>query len=340
MKSAADPAVRTSADFLVDLRRAGLVSSESASLRALTGGVSSEIFLVEDAGRRFVVKRALAKLRVRDDWFADTSRSRVEESFLRTVGAWLPGRVPRIIASDETGGWFAMEYLGEPLVNWKSELMAGRVEARHARRAGETLGAIHRESWGKAPLAAAFATDVNFHQLRVDPYLETTAQRVPALTDLLRAEAHRLAQTKEALVHGDFSPKNMLVAADQFIVLDAEVAWYGDPAFDTAFLLTHFYLKALKHFHRADDFLALVGAFWDAYATALGAQPKGDLEQRTTRLLLCLMLARIHGKSPVEYLTESSSRDLVVAFVHQQLPRAPLSLAELTISWRKQLLTL
>jgi hypothetical protein len=121
-------------DWVKALRRAGLVQSATPRLEALTGGVSSEIILVEDGGQRFVVKRALAKLRVRDDWFADTGRSGVEQSYLRVVGALLPSCVPRVLFADPEAGWFAMEYLGGDFVNWKSQLLSGCAARRHSPR--------------------------------------------------------------------------------------------------------------------------------------------------------------------------------------------------------------
>jgi aminoglycoside phosphotransferase (APT) family kinase protein len=303
----------------------------------LTGGVSSEIHLVEDEGRRFVVKRALAKLKVRDDWFADTGRSGVEQAYLRVVGALVPGCVPRVLHADAQAGWFAMEYLGDELVNWKGQLLKGCAEAATCRRAGEVVGTIHRETWGDAGIAREFDTGGNFHQLRIEPYLETTARRVPELAEFLLEEAARLQGTALALVHGDFSPKNMLVAPGRLVILDAEVAWYGDPVFDVAFLLNHLLLKALLHADAPEAMIEGAEVFWAAYGETLGAKADAEFEARTARLLLCLMLARIHGKSPVEYLTDPLKQRYVVEFVRAHLPRPPRLLADLVGAWREGL---
>eukprot|EP01031_Cornospumella_fuschlensis_P018532 gene18532-22689_t len=179
-------------EWVPALRRAGLVQSPAPRLGALTGGVSSEIILVQDGERRFVVKRALAKLRVRDDWFADTGRSGVEQAYLHVAGALLPSCVPRVLFADPEAGWFAMEYLGEGFANWKSHLLSGQADTQAAYRAGEVLGTIHRETWGDSDLAKEFDTGRNFHQLRLEPYLETAAQRVPDLAGPLLEEAARL----------------------------------------------------------------------------------------------------------------------------------------------------
>lgn len=327
-----------SSDFsaiIAALRAAGLVRTATPALRLLSGGVSSEILHIDDGdGRQLVVKRALAKLRVRDDWFADVSRNRVEQAYFCRVGEIAPGCVPRVLFSHATDGWFAMEYLGGDFANWKTLLLEKNPDPAHARRAGELLGRIHRATWGDAAVAREFATLENFRQLRLDPYLETAAARVPELAELLRAEKERLAGTALALVHGDFSPKNILLAPDRFVLLDAEVGWFGDPVFDTAFLLNHFFLKALLHAADPAPLLELVPAFWNAYALALGPQADAALESRTARLLLCLLLARVHGKSPVEYLTQTAQHAFVTDFVRAHLPRPPAQIAELTAAWR------
>lgn len=316
---------------LVDaLKAAGLVTTPAPSIRPLPGGVSSDIVLVEDGNRRFVVKRALAKLRVRDDWFADTSRNATEFRYFRRVGTIIPEAVPRILGGDPDAGWFAMDYLAGDFTDLKSRLMRGIAEPEHARRAGGVLGTIHGATWGDAAIAAEFDTWKNFHQLRVEPYLETSARRVPDLATFIFAEAASLERTRLALVHGDYSPKNLLVAPGRLVVLDAEVAWFGDPAFDTAFFLTHLHLKALRNAAAPSAFLALVPEFWNAYTAALGSRNNPDLEARTVRLTLCIILARVHGKSPVEYLTDPARQQFITTFVRTHLPNPPAAVRELT----------
>jgi aminoglycoside phosphotransferase (APT) family kinase protein len=310
----------TSANLLPSLRDAGLIDGE-ARVTPLTGGVSSDIVLVESDRGHIVVKTALEKLRVKDDWFADVSRNRVEQAFFEYAAPIIPESVPRILGGGD--GWFAMEYLGD-MPNWKTSLLTGDANESTAKLAGEVLGRLHAASWLDDTARTRFDTLPNFHALRIEPYLLTTANRVPEVADILRTETARLAETKLALVHGDYSPKNLLVGPQRLIVLDAECAWFGDPAFDTAFLLTHLHLKALLH----PQAIALAPAFWSAYTHACGH----DLEQRTVRLLLCLLLARVHGKSPVEYLTDAQ-RGFITRFVLMHLPDPP-PLAELTASWK------
>ena len=324
------------ARLIASLRGAGLVRSSTPALRPLPGGVSSEILRVDDGDRTFVVKRALARLRVRDDWFADVSRGRSELAYLRRASAIVPGCTPRVLFAPPSGEWFAMEFLGDEFANWKTLLAGGHAEPRPAREAGTLLGRVHGATWKDPAVAREFSTLGNFRQLRLDPYLETSAHRVPDLAPQLRAEQDRLAGTTLALVHGDFSPKNILLSSDRLVLLDAEVAWFGDPVFDTAFLLTHFFLKSLLRAGDPEPVLQLGRVFWSAYVDALGTNDHEALERRTTRLMLCLMLARVHGKSPVEYLAPPQQA-LVTSFVRAHLPQPASRLSSLTAAWRESI---
>jgi thiamine kinase-like enzyme len=148
------------------------------------------------------------------------------------------------------------------------------------------------------------------------------------LQPLFEAEAARLAATHRCLVHGDFSPKNILISRDRLVLLDCEVAWFGDPVFDIAFLLNHLMLKSIHLPLRAAELKAMLAAAWRAYLDELTAQQRQGLEPLTARLMLMLMLARVDGKSPVEYLGQEQ-RAWVRAFVARKLERLPGSVGEL-----------
>ena len=320
------------AEFLALLRADGVVRNASATLTPLTGGVSSEIYLVNDGGAQFIVKRALGKLKVKDAWFADTNRNQTERAYLEYVACFLPTAVPKVCGGNAAHGYFVMEYLGDGYSNWKQLLLAGHCEVAPAIQAAELISKIHRTSTGDPQAVAGFETTPNFRQLRIEPYLLTTGQRHPEWQSLFEAEAARLAATRECLVHGDFSPKNILIKGDRMVLLDCEVAWYGDPAFDCAFLLNHFFLKALFHAPRPLGFDRMVAAFWQHYHSP-------QLAERVGRLLLLLMLARVDGKSPVEYLTVAQ-QELIRRFVAAQLSAGRFSLDEIAKLWFDTLLHL
>jgi aminoglycoside phosphotransferase (APT) family kinase protein len=335
-------------DLVRQLRADGLIHDERPpTLTSLKGGVSSDIYVVEDGGSSFVVKRALAKLRVSGDWFADTSRNRREHDCLKYLERVLPGTVPGALACGD--GYFVMEYLGAGFANWKQLLLSGLCDPAHAARAGHVLGRIHRISAGDAELARLFSSTESFRQLRIDPYLLATGRCHPTLSKYFEEEARRLEAAGQCLahgclahgclVHGDFSPKNLLIAPDRLVVLDCEVAWYGDPAFDLAFLLTHLLLKALHDIPRRTAFQELFAAVVSHYFAErkLRGTAQPELEQNAARLLLMLLLARVDGKSPAEYIVDPAKKDFVRRFVAVQLPAKTATTAQVAQRWFRSL---
>lgn len=331
---------------LPDLRevlwRDGLLQSRDAVLIPLGGGVSSEIYRVEDKGRdgdkegdrTLVVKRALDRLNVKEEWSADPSRNRYEQRYIKYVAEFLPQAVPALVSTREDLGYFAMEYFGPQFANWKQLLLAGDARIEHADRAGAVLGEIHAHSAGDTEAKLQFDSTANFVQLRVDPYLRAAASRNPDLRPILEAESQRLISTRECLVHGDFSPKNILVYESRMVLLDCEVAWYGDGAFDVAFLLTHFLLKALYHAPRQIGLKEMCRAFWHRYSAQTNhVFNMESFQLRVARLLPMLLLARVDGKSPVEYLSGPEQTGWVRGFARSKLLAGRFCLDEILREW-------
>ena len=311
----------TLTDFLTTHRLAAL--GEAARWTPLTGGVSSDLWRVDLPGRSLCVKRALAKLKVAADWQAPVSRNAYEWAWMRFASRHRPDSVPELLAHDSEAGLFAMAYLPpEHYPLWKAQLLDGEVRVETAAAVGELLGTLHAASAGDAALTAEFATDDNFHALRIEPYLLATAAAHSGLSDILQGLADRTATTHLALVHGDVSPKNILVGPSGPVLLDAECAWYGDPAFDLAFCVNHLLLKSLAVPGRRADLLRSARILSEEYVRCVDWEPRPALEARAASLLPALMLARVDGKSPVEYLTHDRHR-LLVRTAASALLRAP-----------------
>jgi aminoglycoside phosphotransferase (APT) family kinase protein len=307
---------------------------QQVALTPLSGGVSSDIYQAHLPSGVICVKRALPKLKVAADWRAPVERNHWEVEWMRVVGGILPAAVPAVLGEDREAGAFAMAWLPpDRYPVWKAQLAQGQASVADAARVGTTLGRIHAATADRPEIAARFATDANFHAIRLEPYLLTTGRAHPDLAPRLTLLAATTAATRRVLVHGDFSPKNILLGPDGPVLLDAECAWYGDPAFDLAFVLNHLLLKGVWQPHRRREYTAMYRALVDAYRDHVRWEPWPTVETRTAALLPGLLLARVDGKSPVEYVTRDADRDAIRAFARPRLSGAPATLASIAADW-------
>ena len=321
------------------LRRLRLVDADATpAMTPLPGGVSSDIWRVDLRGGPVCVKRALARLRVDAVWEVPVERSRFEWAWLQEAAGVDPSWVPPLVAQDPVSSCLVMGFLdpaAHPL--WKAQLRRGDADEATAREVGTRLAAIHRATAGRADLRDRFDTGGIFHAIRLEPYLLATAERHPDLRPHLAGLASATAETRLALVHGDVSPKNILVGPRGPVFLDAECAWYGDPAFDIAFCLNHLLLKCLWTPPATPRFLASFDALAGAYLGGVDWERRGHLDARAAALLPGLLLARVDGKSPVEYLTTEEDRNPVRKVARCLLRQPVTTLAAVREAWASNL---
>jgi 5-methylthioribose kinase len=273
------------------VRRGLFEEGTGLEVEALGGGVSANVFAVRGGARRVVVKRALERFKVADEWLVRCERILAEAEALELMGGLAPGSVPRVLDLDPATFTLTMEAAPEDWRPWKASLLKGEADPAVATRLGDLLAVVHS-------VDADLGSAESFETQRIDPYLRTVQRRHPGLEERIGTYVERLLATQRCLVHGDYSPKNVLVGDGGLWVIDWEVAHRGDPAFDLAFLLNHLALKTIHRPQDADAYAACSEAFLDAY---------GEVEdvRYVLGLVGCLMLARVDGKSPAEYLTEA-----------------------------------
>lgn len=308
---------------------------ETPRATPLAGGVSSAISRVDLASGAFCLKQALPQLKVAKLWKVPVERVFAEIEWLRTASGIVPGHVPQVIGTDDATRSFVMPFLGSDHRNWKAELMAGRVDVEVAHGVGNLIGRIHAATAGAEAAARQFANDANFHALRLEPYLVETARVHADLAPRLQALVDRTQRMHVALVHGDLSPKNILVGPKGPVLLDAECAWYGDPAFDLAFCLNHLLLKAAWRPALGPALMRSSVALTEAYWPQVRFEPRAALEERVAALLPALALARVDGKSPAEYLDEPLRKRVRLAAI-TLLQRGNVDLATIRSFWSEE----
>jgi len=313
--------------YLCETGRIG--ASEQPTLTNLAGGVSNRtVLLRRENGQAWVLKQALAKLRVAVEWFSDPIRIEREADAMSVLATLTPpGAIAKLIFLDRQHHLLAMEAVPQPHDNFKSLLMAGNVQPEHFHQFGALLGMIHRGGWlGRAEFSRRFSDRQFFESLRLEPYYVYAAEQSanPVVADFLSDLVAQTRATANTLVHGDFSPKNILIHAGKLVLLDHEVIHFGDGAFDVGFSFAHLLSKA-HHLPRSRAALAEAAMiYWNAYHAALGDVPwRSDLPARAVRHALACLLARCIGRSPLEYLsTDERRRQIAVVMKLMQRPPA------------------
>lgn len=301
--------------------RGWLPANADARAEWLSGGVSNIVIRINvTGGTDFVVKQSREQLRTKDEWRSRLDRIWREVEVQQVLSGILPpGIVPRVLFQDRENFVYAMEAVEADHVVWKSALLSGQADVAVAEQAAQTLATIHCETAGLSELAARFTDKTVFDELRLDPFYRFVAKRHSSLVKPLGELVDETLKSEECLVLADFSPKNILLTSQGIALVDFETAHFGDPAFDLGFFLSHLLLKTVLHAERLEPFLQVARSAWRKYAENLqtwdsrGLSLDDRLQKRTVQHLAGCMLARIDGKSPVDYL-EVGQRDFVREF--------------------------
>ena len=277
---------------------------ESVLVEHLSGGVSCRVWKITVNEDRWVIKQALEKLDVQVDWFSDVERIHREHEVMKQLELVIPDcNVPKILHVDYINHIYLMTCAEEGAETWKDLLMKGIFNVETARSAANILSQIHsRSNQIEEKIKEKFYDQKYFVQLRIDPFHRFLIQKYPELSPEINALIFELTEQKTCLVHGDFSPKNMLVEKSGSIVLiDYEVAHWGNPVFDLAYCLGHLMLKTW-HLKRSTEIHQLIKVFLDNYTeTVNNLLPHLGL----------MLLARMDGKSPVNYIKDDDLKQII-----------------------------
>lgn len=319
--------VDTVGQYLVDQEVIANVSE--VQIRQLLGGVSNRVLLVEfsDDKEPWVLKQAREQLDVEQPWFCSVTRVLREMDVLQISNRMLSDKthtltchsgVPEILFEDRENYVYAMTAMQDSAREWKRDLLSGELDAEVFKSVGWLLGTLHSESWEDSDIAEQVGDRGFFEELRIDPYYRQIARVHPALLGAVDGLVADLAGHRQCLVHGDYSPKNILVGdaeVTRVMLLDFEVGHYGDPAFDLGFFLTHLVIKSIHQPCLAGQYAKMAQLFIDEYQRVLlprvGAAVIAEIERRSCKNLGACLVARVDGKSPVEYLSDPEQQEIV-----------------------------
>ncbi|MCL2619156.1 MAG: phosphotransferase [Defluviitaleaceae bacterium] len=288
------------------------------------GGVSGTVAFVRVNGRDMIVKQALAKLKVAEEWLCDPNRMQIEMKSNEVYHRHVPENVPEVYFYDHDNYIFGREAAPEHAVMWKSNLMEGRLDFVVAEKVMRSLVTVHNECSKDAEVAEFFADKTIFHDLRISPYLKFILNKHPQLTEYSQPIIDELMNSAITLVHGDYSPKNVMQDERKVYLLDFEVAHYGHPSFDLAFLSNHLILKSVHKREFGAAYLSMLDHVLNLYFGEMTFMDKQAMEASYLKLLPLLMIARVDGKSPVEYLVGNAQkqqlvRDMAYALINNKV---------------------
>jgi len=281
------------------------------SIKYCMGGVSGTVAFVTTGDQELIVKQALAKLKVKEDWLCDPKRMYVEQLSNIIYNKYVPENVPAVLFYDSENYIYGRVAAPESCTMWKSDLMEGLLDFRVARKSMESLVIVHNKCSNDEEVAREFADKKVFYDLRISPYIEFTVSKHPEFKELGNHLSKVLMEEAVTLVHGDYSPKNIMVDGSKIFILDFEVANFGHPIFDLAFFSNHFILKSVKFRNMNAAYISMLSFMLDIYFKGMEYAPASYLEDDFIPLLGMLMLARVDGKSPVEYLVDEGDKELV-----------------------------
>lgn len=296
-------------DFLVQKRITP--QGTDIAVKYYGGGVSGTVALASYEDKSLIVKQALEKLKVKENWFSDPKRMVIEKDGNEVYHRIVPENTPAVYFYDEENYIYGREAAPEHCTMWKSDLLAGLLDFRVAEKAILSLAKVHDAIARDEEIKAKFMDKSFFYDLRISPYIERVVQHYPELRQFAEPIIANLMESSITLVHGDYSPKNIMVDGSKIYILDFEVSHCGHPSFDLAFFSNHFLLKAVKNRAFADAYINMLRYMTGIYFNTISYMDATDLEADTIKLWALLFLARVDGKSPVEYIAEDADKDLI-----------------------------
>lgn len=288
--------------------------NENNRFHYCSGGVSCTVVFVYAGKKQMIIKQGLAQLKTKEVWLCDPNRMNIEQRSNQIYHEIMPDCAPEVYFYDAENYIYGREALPEDWRMWKEDLLAGILSFPTAEKIITTLLKVHSDCSKRKEIAQEFDDNEIFYNLRISPYFEFTLQKYPQLKPFAVPLIQMLMNEKITLIHGDFSPKNILTDGNKVSILDYEVAHYGHPSFDLAFFSTHFVLKAVKNKAYAVSYLNMLGYMMNIYFSGCDYMDKKTLERGYIQLLALMILARVDGKSPAEYITKEHDKELLRSF--------------------------
>ena len=280
--------------------------------KKLEGGVSSEVYHVKTNKSEYCIKRSLKKLLVKKEWIADTNRIKFEYYWLNHCRNILNKNIPKTYEFNNKKKYIVMEYLNNSKYKTLKELYFKKIiNLNTIRLISKHLYKIHSKSNNYKIKILFKGNRNNFNDLRLDPYFNEVGRVYPKYKEYVKDLNKNYLINSSTLIHGDFSPKNILIGKNKIVYLDAECCNFGDPIFDLVFFSNHLLLKSIFIKDKSKEFIKSYIIFYKEYLKNLNAKKSKQYVDRIIKMTPIMMLARIDGKSPVEYIKSKKIKNTI-----------------------------
>ena len=275
------------------------------SFREIREGASSTIIMIIRETEKLVLKQALRRLKVKKEITAPLDRNLREQDCIDLMNSFLePGIIPEIRFRDRDNCLFVMTSAPDEAIQWKKMLLEGQVDLSIGVKIGQILAKIHNHTANNKKIYEQFKDNSIYILGRIDPCYREIQKAIPELREAMRKIIDGTVTRQEALCTEDFNPKNTLVKDRKFMLVDHEGAHYGDPSFDVGQFIAHIFLKSIHNWEIKDAYFDLVQSFWNGYCDEISVWSSKAFEPMVVKHTMAMMLGRVVGKLPVEYLVE------------------------------------
>ena len=280
--------------------------------KKLTGGVSSEVYHVRTNKNNYCIKRSLKRLLVKKKWIANTNRIKFEYLWLKHCQNILKRNIPNTYEFNDKKKYIVMEYLKTSQYKTLKQLYFKRIiNINTIKLISKHLYKIHSNSSNYKTKKTFEGNYKNFYDLRLDPYFNEVGRVYPKYKEYIKKINENYIKNSSTLVHGDFSPKNILVDKNKIIYLDAECCNFGDPVFDLVFFTNHLLIKSIFLRDKSQEFIKLYLSFYKEYLSNLSTKNFNSYIDRIIKMTPIMLLSRIDGKSPVEYIIKENIKNII-----------------------------
>ncbi len=298
-----------------------VTADEKITVTKLKSGDLGTLFNVVSSDKRWIFKQISSKLDG-DKKISAAELLKREADCLVYLSDILHSRsAPQLVHSDPDNHICLMTGIPENTLSWDHNLVHRQVDADIAADVGSLLGSIHRLSYGDEKASQQLGDKRLFSECRLDPIYIPITEKYPRFADQIGSHATALVTSSICFVHGNYIPENVLITQGRLLITDFEMGHFGHPSFDVCTMLAHLTLKIIQSWASKEDYLPLLGSFWNAYVRAASFESESWHERSFLPHLGCALLGFLEDQTSSAKVTAKNDRARLLALASSLITR-------------------